>query len=355
MSSNLETDFSTLVIELLRNELLNHLPTSHPTVVSPANFDLQPLETPSPVVSQRAIFDIIRDYNTIMGSYNRNMEVLIGLVQSSMTSPNISQNAPVENTRRTFTAMDTSGNISQYDPLGNISQYDPSGNISQYDPSGNISQYDPSGNTYQYDPSANTYQYDPCGNTYQYDHSANTYQYDPCGNTYQYDPCGNTYQYDPCGNIRPYRNPNSNPNIPRLRRTDSQTSQSFTGLSNLTRLWGRPRDSGIHDYLFFLPTSNDGLTQTEIQNATTLFVYSDTTPHVYTQCPISFDEFVNGETIIRINHCGHIFRPTELRQWLSRHTGCPVCRYNIQTNSPATYDNDNDETDYSDIPDLVED
>jgi len=46
-------------------------------------------------------------------------------------------------------------------------------------------------------------------------------------------------------------------------------------------------------------------------------------------CPISLDDFVEGESILELRECRHVFKPAELRRWLERHDCCPVCRRNV--------------------------
>jgi hypothetical protein len=48
-----------------------------------------------------------------------------------------------------------------------------------------------------------------------------------------------------------------------------------------------------------------------------------------TICPISLDDFVVGESICKINVCGHIFKQNQLLQWVSSRNQCPVCRAHI--------------------------
>lgn len=49
-----------------------------------------------------------------------------------------------------------------------------------------------------------------------------------------------------------------------------------------------------------------------------------------TLCPITLEEFREGDTIRRIKHCGHIFSIQSINNWFNRHTRCPVCRYDIR-------------------------
>ncbi len=46
-------------------------------------------------------------------------------------------------------------------------------------------------------------------------------------------------------------------------------------------------------------------------------------------CPISMEEFREGEQLCRLNRCQHTFKKEPLRRWLRNHNTCPVCRENI--------------------------
>lgn len=46
-------------------------------------------------------------------------------------------------------------------------------------------------------------------------------------------------------------------------------------------------------------------------------------------CPITLEDFEPGESVIKINVCGHVFREAALRSWFERHRMCPVCRRDI--------------------------
>lgn len=126
-------------------------------------------------------------------------------------------------------------------------------------------------------------------------------------------------------------------------------------------------------YLGRYTDRTEGLTELQIQNATVDVVfdasnnslsYLDNTSRenrpnslfaVPTQCPISLDEFTHGEQLLQIRECNHVFKPVELRRWLSKHSKCPVCRCNVTMNgmySNSTPSNENTESD--DMPDLVE-
>jgi len=77
-------------------------------------------------------------------------------------------------------------------------------------------------------------------------------------------------------------------------------------------------------------------TQTQIVNATERTVYSENNDNRITQCPISLDDFQEGEPVIRIRHCGHTFQENAIMNWFQSNTRCPVCRYDIRDYHPTT-------------------
>ena len=50
-------------------------------------------------------------------------------------------------------------------------------------------------------------------------------------------------------------------------------------------------------------------------------------------CPITQEEFSSNEQVTIIKNCGHIFKNQAIKNWLTQHQTCPICRYNILTNS----------------------
>lgn len=73
-------------------------------------------------------------------------------------------------------------------------------------------------------------------------------------------------------------------------------------------------------------------------NSTDVFIFnSETLSRVSsTTCPITLEDFHDGELLCEIRHCHHIFKETALRNWFIRNTHCPVCRYDIRTHSRET-------------------
>ena len=78
-----------------------------------------------------------------------------------------------------------------------------------------------------------------------------------------------------------------------------------------------------------------GATPDEIGRATEATVYADISTNQL-MCPITQQNFLPNDNILRIRHCGHVFTAGRLRQWFRSHHDCPVCRYDIRsTVSPA--------------------
>ena len=73
------------------------------------------------------------------------------------------------------------------------------------------------------------------------------------------------------------------------------------------------------------------LTEANICATTGRFLFSDLSSN-YLICPITRDYFQPSDLILKITHCGHIFKENALREWFRRNTSCPVCRHNLQTN-----------------------
>ena len=67
-------------------------------------------------------------------------------------------------------------------------------------------------------------------------------------------------------------------------------------------------------------------------------------------CPISWEEFEEGQFVYRIRHCGHIFNKDNLNNWFRRHTACPLCRYDLAINNQPEMESDSgvETDDYSD-------
>lgn len=84
-----------------------------------------------------------------------------------------------------------------------------------------------------------------------------------------------------------------------------------------------------------IPTIND------VYNSTSTYTYrtSENTSNTDASdniCPIDRQPYVDGDEIIKINHCGHTFRRRNLLNWFTRRSTCPICRYDIRSHSNTT-------------------
>jgi len=73
----------------------------------------------------------------------------------------------------------------------------------------------------------------------------------------------------------------------------------------------------------------------QIQGATTSYLYNQdgNGTENYITCPITQEEFQDGEQVCRIINCGHTFKKTAIMQWFETSVRCPVCRYDIREHS----------------------
>jgi len=100
--------------------------------------------------------------------------------------------------------------------------------------------------------------------------------------------------------------------------------------SILTSLFD-PSGTSILSSLFDPPRG--GMTNDEIDAETTLSLYqpmSDASNNpIVDTCPITMETLQGGDSVLRINHCGHVFKEGALRTWLVRDGRCPVCRGSV--------------------------
>lgn len=68
----------------------------------------------------------------------------------------------------------------------------------------------------------------------------------------------------------------------------------------------------------------------EINRATTISQYNPETPLMNTRCPITLDNFQEGDEITLITHCGHAFKSSAFTSWFRGNVRCPICRYDIR-------------------------
>jgi hypothetical protein len=77
---------------------------------------------------------------------------------------------------------------------------------------------------------------------------------------------------------------------------------------------------------FVSDDENISLTLQQITDATEDHVFVSEGTEII-QCPISLEDFTEGEILLKIKGCGHIFKKEPLMTWFQRSNKCPVCRF----------------------------
>jgi hypothetical protein len=82
--------------------------------------------------------------------------------------------------------------------------------------------------------------------------------------------------------------------------------------------------------------------RTQIRHGTVLLTaMADISGNNQSRCPIDLNDFVEGDSLLQIIGCGHVFREMNLRNHFRYSPTCPICRYDIRDYIPDTSDNDN--------------
>lgn len=93
-----------------------------------------------------------------------------------------------------------------------------------------------------------------------------------------------------------------------------------------------PRFQWTQQTPLYSTPQNTPLTQQEIRTLTTTLTYNNTTSSELTEtrCPISLDNFQEGDILCKINACNHVFKKDNLLNWFRRNSKCPICRFNLR-------------------------
>lgn len=77
-------------------------------------------------------------------------------------------------------------------------------------------------------------------------------------------------------------------------------------------------------------------TPEQIENATHLIPFQSGEENINTTCPITMEDFQEGEPVRQIKHCRHTFNEQSIQNWFQTNVRCPVCRYDIRDYSVGT-------------------
>ena len=125
-------------------------------------------------------------------------------------------------------------------------------------------------------------------------------------------------------------------------RNPTNPTNSTNSTNSTTSDWGNAVADALS--LFSLGTTISSQrnsfrpTQQQIQEATEEISFNTIVNPSNTTCPITHEPFSQNDSVTRIRHCQHIFTPNALRRWFETSPRCPMCRYNItsQTENAVT-------------------
>jgi hypothetical protein len=115
-------------------------------------------------------------------------------------------------------------------------------------------------------------------------------------------------------------------------------------------------DNIFISYFFASPQNRENaaapLTERQIQQNTRIIFY-DTSMNE-TRCPITMEDFVEGEEVLQIAGCGHYFKREALMEWFRRNHLCPVCRHRLLRSGGTRFTTTTADTPSDPIPTLEE-
>jgi hypothetical protein len=106
----------------------------------------------------------------------------------------------------------------------------------------------------------------------------------------------------------------------------------------------------VNNYNHFQPENPAPIHRTAVSDSSrdefSIYAHNATTPITWDasmhqlQCPITWDSFTPGQSVLRINGCGHIFSRDAIIEWFHRRNHCPVCRaLPVLTEQTGNYSN----------------
>jgi len=120
----------------------------------------------------------------------------------------------------------------------------------------------------------------------------------------------------------------------RNRNTNANNNSNIYGTSDITADISGLLSSFLNSNVIVRPTNQ------QIENASRLVSYNEIRNPNSESCPISLERFNPSDQVRQINHCGHIFLPSEFNEWFQSNVRCPVCRYDIRNNQSNSLNTD---------------
>jgi hypothetical protein len=321
-SSTNTSDLTRLITRLLLNELDNARASTNTqrqrprNQRNPADRAAQPnqmsaTERGALIEVLRSYSDRIAQYNTNITIYNRNVENIIRIIDANTIVNDVPAERPRQRSQQTYVSRETDFPYS----------------TSFTDRATQPTRPSPTEPTAVYDASMNVY--------------TNTNSTSTDGRTYT------TLPRYALNNSRYLHNLGSTSN------TDYSFYLNYLNYLATGRV-GTQGQTGAQT------NGNGGLTETQINNVTERIVFDASNTDMLTQCPITLEEFTDGDELLQIRQCKHVFRPSAIKRWFSQNVCCPMCRVNVlestnadRTQTNTTPDTNNNDSDSDSIPDLV--
>lgn len=125
--------------------------------------------------------------------------------------------------------------------------------------------------------------------------------------------------------------------IERLQRENTGIVNRIHNMRNVER--SQPRATLPEEiFYFYLPRNEvpaERLSQNVIERETSLHNFDDIENPNNLSCPICLEVFQPEQEVTMINHCRHLFNSAQLATWFETNTTCPVCRHNLNSETPV--------------------
>jgi len=132
----------------------------------------------------------------------------------------------------------------------------------------------------------------------------------------------------PGGRFQSYLNPQAQFMQPTRRTLTRRPQARNRSTSNFMNIFNLLRDNLTRN------SEPIPLTDEEINNNCTRALLRDISSNI-TTCPIDLAELQQDEYVLKINHCGHVFRESNLRRVFQTSSLCPLCRHNLRSNNSS--------------------
>ncbi len=136
------------------------------------------------------------------------------------------------------------------------------------------------------------------------------------------------------------------PRSPR-RRGNTRRNRRWTNAGTFPNSRFNPREF-INSTLWNSSTSSTPASIQNIVDNTTLCKWKDIKNNETYQnterCPIDLSVLQDEDYILKITHCSHIFKRTNILRWFALNSKCPVCRFDVTRTISQTIDLSNNTT-----------